>query len=698
MRISSALAIRMAGALTVVVGSAMLVSSTDTPAFTEADKAYYADQNMVNFVRPGLVLKVLSADIAQDGTIKARVKMTDPKGLPLDKDGITTPGAISPNATTGLGSPSLIAAYIPKGQTQFVSYTTRTQTSPITKVVAVQAGADSGGAWEKVADGEYLYTFKTKAPASIDRSATHAIGLYGNRNLTEFDMGIQLDDDVYYFVPDGSSKPQPRDLIKTATCNKCHGNMHFHGETGRKSVEMCTLCHTPQTTDPDTGNTVDLPVMVHKIHMGNQLPSVKAGKPYQIIGNAQSMNDFSTVGFPSDPGQCEVCHEQDKGATQQAAYLKPNQRACGACHDDVNFTTGEKHANGLPVASDRECANCHTPKGELEFDASIKGAHTLPKISTMLSGINFEILNVADGVAGKKPTVTFSVKDNSGAPVLPSQMNRLALVLAGPTSDYNAFQTGYVSEDATKAQGTNGVYFWTFNTTIPADAKGTYAIGIEGRMQQTVLAGTTKQQTIQYGGMNKVTYFSVDGSQVQPRRQIVSIAKCNGCHTNLTLHGENRNQIEQCVLCHNPVENDKSVRPASTGAPETVDFRFMIHRIHGGEELANNFGVDFTVYGHGGSKNSFAEVRYPSELNRCDMCHVNGSQNLPLQAVAPVNAPRQYIPQMQPATAACLACHASKEAASHAKLNTSDLGESCDTCHGASAEFSVSKVHASEVQ
>src|ERR1035441_3876490 len=50
--------------------------------------------------------------------------------------------------------------------------------------------------------------------------------------------------------------------------------------------------------------------------------------------------------------------------------------------------------------------------------------------------------------------------------------------------------------------------------------------------------------------------FSVDGSPVQPRRQVVDIAKCNGCHTSLSLHGENQNQIEMCVLCHNASEND----------------------------------------------------------------------------------------------------------------------------------------------
>src|SRR4029077_17244514 len=100
------------------------------------DKAFYASPATVNFVRPGLTIKIVSAGIAQDGTITVDYKLSDPKGLPLDPAGVTTPGAISV---------SYVVAYIPKGQTQFVSYATRTQTSPITKVTAIQAGADSGG-------------------------------------------------------------------------------------------------------------------------------------------------------------------------------------------------------------------------------------------------------------------------------------------------------------------------------------------------------------------------------------------------------------------------------------------------------------------------------------------------------------------------------------------------------------------------
>src|SRR4051794_1010345 len=177
---------RYALAAMVVMASVVLMpaSGPRKTEFTVHDRAYYAAQATVNFVRPGLTMKIVSAGIAQDGTISVDYKITDPKGLPLDAAGITTPGAVSV---------SFIAAYIPKGQTQFVAYTTRTQTSPITKVTAVQAGADSGGITKQVADGEYVYTFKTKAAgansAAWDSTATHRIGIYGSRNLTEFDLG-----------------------------------------------------------------------------------------------------------------------------------------------------------------------------------------------------------------------------------------------------------------------------------------------------------------------------------------------------------------------------------------------------------------------------------------------------------------------------------------------------------------------------
>ena len=86
----------------------------------------------------------------------------------------------------------------------------------------------------------------------------------------------------------------------------------------------------------------------------------------------------------------------------------------------------------------------------------------------------------------------------------------------------------------------------------------------------------------------------MDGSPVEPRRKVVDIAKCNGCHSFLSLHGENRNQIEQCVLCHNPSETDAAgarsrlIRPTRTQPNQAVNFALMIHKIHTGEKMTRS--------------------------------------------------------------------------------------------------------------
>ena len=67
------------------------------------------------------------------------------------------------------------------------------------------------------------------------------------------------------------------------------------------TVEMCILCHTPQTINPDTGLTQDMPVLIHKIHMGKNLPSVKAGTPYRIWHRG-AWSDFSERGIPVGRG------------------------------------------------------------------------------------------------------------------------------------------------------------------------------------------------------------------------------------------------------------------------------------------------------------------------------------------------------------------------------------------------------------
>jgi hypothetical protein len=51
--------------------------------YSPREKAFYAADAVVNFVRPGLTVKINSAQVAADGTISVTYTITDPDGLPL---------------------------------------------------------------------------------------------------------------------------------------------------------------------------------------------------------------------------------------------------------------------------------------------------------------------------------------------------------------------------------------------------------------------------------------------------------------------------------------------------------------------------------------------------------------------------------------------------------------------------------------
>src|ERR1039457_3551024 len=99
--------------------------------------------------KTGVVVKIQSAAIAKDGTITARATIVDSDGFPLDRLGVTTKGPVSM---------SFIAAYIPAGQTQYVSYTTSVAKPSIpgnTNPSQTQAANDSGGTFTTNAVGDY---------------------------------------------------------------------------------------------------------------------------------------------------------------------------------------------------------------------------------------------------------------------------------------------------------------------------------------------------------------------------------------------------------------------------------------------------------------------------------------------------------------------------------------------------------------
>ena len=725
--------LRIAAFVTLI--SLCLTGQTKKHEYSKREKAFYADPALVDFVRPGLGITINSASISSAGVISVTYTLTDPSGLPLDAAGVNTPGIVSL---------AYVASYIPKGQQQYVAYTTQQATGAALGTITRPFFELGGGTLKSLGNGQYQYTLKAQAPAGFDPTVTTTVAVDGNRNLTSFNLGTSYAGATFNFVPNGSAVTVTRDVIRTESCNTCHDQLAFHGGYA-SGMQMCVLCHQPQNADPVTGNSLDAKVFFHKIHMGSQLPSVigtasTPGVPYQVIGYMNSVNDFSKVIDPADPRRCQVCHTQASAAApvpgstpapvaaQAKAFLtQPSRAACGACHDSDNFTTGANHPGGIQT-DDSQCMNCHVPQGEIPFDASILGAHVVPTDTpatypqnpdTLLAGINLAITSVTNTSAGQTPTVNFTLEDDKGNNIPLSKASTLQFTLAGPTSDYGytsfgsdtSSTPGYVTESAAKAAcNASGACAYTFTHAIPAAASATYSLGGEARtsvMVPVLSAGVTSQTSVSLGAANPVVNFSVDGSALAPRRTVVAEINCNQCHVSLSLHGNLRNNTEYCVMCHNPSNTDFTQRPNAvvaadkTAPPQGINFNLLVHRIHDGVNVVAAGGKPYVVVGFGGSHNDFSNVLYPAMngegeatyLQNCSLCHVNGSeQNLPI-GLNQVTDPQGWINPVQAVASACSGCHVSKPEASHFLANTDSLGESCTVCHAAGAQFAVDAVH-----
>lgn len=653
-----------------------------TPAasdYATTQLEHYLTDDGIAFIRPGLHFKVNSVEFNADRQLVVDLNMLDDYDQPLDRAGKVTPGAIS--------ATFLLAWYDPSIR-QLVNYNVRTVGG------ATQASTDSGGTWTALEMGHYVYTFGTKLPSGFDMTATHQLGIYGNRNLQTEIGKTYYDNETLDFRPDGETVGATAkwDKIRDGACLNCHQELGLHGGQ-RRDVKLCVMCHNMQTSDPDTGNSVDMANMIHKIHSGPNLAN-----PYIIIGFRGSVHDYSRVTYPQDRRNCSNCHEgrtaAQKPTQSNVWYSYPSRRACGACHDHVNFDTGEGHAAG-PQPDDAACANCHQPESELEFDASIKGAHTIPVKSAQLPGINLEILSVTNTAPGQNPTVVIKGTTDDGTPFDWTQLSASRHpILAGPNTSY----TTYYREDARTSgvyDAATGTVTYTFTNAIPEDATGSWTISGDFRGNFTVKDGQGNDVTVSDAGINPIEYFSVDGSSVKPRRMTVTINQCNSCHDRLALHGGQRLVVQECVICHNPVNSDEAVR--LEGEPASISMARMVHRIHTGEELLD----DYTIYGFRSSIHNYNEVLYPGDRRNCQACHTSTGYQLPVaQGADPVITPDDYWSPQGPGTSACLGCHDSQDAAAHAFLNTTMFpgsdkpAESCGACHGGDATWSVDKVHA----
>jgi len=652
-----------------------------TPIYSADQVEAYLGDDGIAYIRPGLKLNIASiANVAPGKKPVVEFYLTDSLDQPLDRLGKVTPGPITPSFVLGVWNP----------ETRYYhSLTTRVRNG------VTQPATDSGGTFTDLELGHYKYTFATAMPADLDVTKTLTVGAQAKRTLKDIIGKDYFADNAFKdFRPDGNTPVAPawNNMALANSCNKCHDPLALHGG-GRRDIHLCVMCHTNENIEAGTGQSFSARVFFHKIHRGENLPSVKGGKPF-----VQANIDFSTVAFPQDIRNCTTCHDP-KAAEADVWYTRPTRESCGSCHDDVNFATGANHEGGLQ-ADDAKCTKCHVADSGDEFDASVKGAHVNPLKSKQLKGLTATIVGVTNTAPGQKPTVVFSFKNGDNSAVDGTKLTTFAPILAGPTASYTTFwRESAVATSKTPGtfDAAKGTTSYTCQAAIPGDATGTWTISLDASRTVTLKRADGKTDiSVREAAFNPVQYFAVNGGTATPRRTAVNITNCNVCHETLALHGGSRKNTQECVICHNPTNSDVAQRPASAGPPESISFQRHIHRIHSGENLTQQW----TVYGFGGKAFNFNEVRFPGDRKDCLKCHVAGAYTLPLQTgIASVNTLRDYFAPQGPATAACLGCHDNSDAAAHAYLNSTTFGkgtlsEACATCHGVGKDWDVAKMHA----
>ena len=286
-----------------------------------------------------------------------------------------------------------------------------------------------------------------------------------------------------------------------------------------------------------------------------------------------------------------------------------------------------------------------------------------------------------------------------------------------------------ISIDALRRSLPAGSGHYVVQSDLPPQARNTGTVAIEGRVAWPV--DVVNGSTI-YGRVpvkSEYGHVALTTPTALPRREVVDISKCMGCHDGevhedleiprLSLHGNNRTEeLGVCVICHNPDQTDIGYR--TTGAEVPVDFKTMIHSIHGTKRRQ----TPFVVIGFGGSVNDFSSVRFPGTPADCLNCHVElgnrGTFELPLAkgvkgtTIATGSVPGLMVDvdpannlRITPIAAVCASCHDSAKARTHMAsrqsggafgvlqrdIDSGRVRERCVDCHGPGRDKDVRKVH-----
>lgn len=327
------------------------------------------------------------------------------------------------------------------------------------------------------------------------------------------------------------------------------------------------------------------------------------------------------------------------------------------------------------------------------------------------SGVPLTELNltITSASVNSNPVVNFTATDQDGFAYTRLTLSNLRFTIAKLTpgtlagtsfwQNYlvtvqNASAPGAPQPFAQATQGTrenngtlvnhgDGTYTYTYGTNI---ASLTCPINA-GDPINACSDGTGKTINLQFesnkthrigmqssGGLpaTAATYdFVPSGAPVTVTRNMVRKETCNVCHNKLEAH-DARTDPAYCVTCHNPGSTDPD-------SGHTVDFKYMIHKIHNGADLPSvNLGPDqlpntgdeipFIIWGYRNTPHNFSDVEFPATVRSVSV----GTPDL-----SPTDP--NYIP---PSTKGCSKCHNPDDPKTADASNfTKPNREACGSCH-----------------
>lgn len=459
------------------------------------------------------------------------------------------------------------------------------------------------------------------------------------------------------------------------------------------------------------------------------------------------------TGFDQQVRNCGACHA---GAAEEArAFENPSRLACSGCHNDIDWDAGTILDTANPdVAAgtltqgqlfdpafrtlflgalahtfqDSECAQCHNATNPALDTAAV---HVPPLLRPEnINGLHATILSVSGGTgsgffrAGDAPAVTFDLLDAGGNRVDIADVAGVNLVLAGPVENYQHVIPASGSTVALKGAGgvpTSGTGPFTYTsaepipTVFPPPPNDSTAFGFDGGWGElngrplldgtyTVMVYAFRQFDYEDATYRETSPPGLMDIQVGAAEPVSAYANtvtdttCNACHGDLRFHGNSRKGVAGCVLCHVAGAEDRANPVAGQTqdpAPDSIDWKIMIHKIHYAEELdvvKSGGAYDLIGFAAGqpsdtGNVNDFSIGGFPSQptgARNCTACHATDSWKAPVE--------RDDVSIWK---VACTSCHDSTDVEVHVELNTLSVGrEGCATCHGDGAAFSVERVHA----